>query len=194
VSTDVARAIQDGRRDGREAEEACCDGRGLTDRLRPQARLRGAVVSYPSPTLALTLLAGVIAILAFASPAAAATPCGAKVAEDWRDNSRIDGIYPLHCYEEGIEAIPAEIRDYSNAEEVIRNAYLSAGGRDSIGGPPGKTPSSPNPPLAAPNVDTSASSQVPLPVIVLGAMSILLVASGAFGYLSRRRNAADDET
>ena len=147
------------------------------------------------PTLTLALLASVIAILAFASPAVAATPCGARVAEDWRDNSRIDGIYPLHCYEEGIEAIPAEIRDYSNAEEIIRNAYLSAGGRSSIGGPPGQTPSGPpNPPLAAPAVDTSASSQVPLPVIVLGAMSILLVASGAFGYLSRRRSAADDET
>jgi hypothetical protein len=152
-------------------------------------------VTHSRPILLLLALASCgIAFLAVSATASGATPCGKRVAEDWRDNSRIDGIYELHCYEEGIEAIPPEIRDYSNAEDVIRSAYLSVGGRGSIGAQQGK-PQSPKPgaPVAAPEVDTSASSDVPLPVIVLGAMSILLVASGAFGYLSRRRNAGDDD-
>jgi hypothetical protein len=47
---------------------------------------------------------------------------------------------------------------------------------------------------AAPDVDTSAPSSVPIPLIVLGGLSLLLLAAGALGYLSRRRQAghADD--
>jgi hypothetical protein len=42
----------------------------------------------------------------------------------------------------------------------------------------------------APAVDTSSPSSVPIPLIVLGGMSLLLLAAGALGYVSRRRNAA----
>ena len=42
----------------------------------------------------------------------------------------------------------------------------------------------------APDVDTSSSSSVPIPLLVLGGMSILLLAAGGLGYLSRRRHAA----
>ena len=42
----------------------------------------------------------------------------------------------------------------------------------------------------APDVDTSATSSVPIPLVVLGGMSLLLLAAGALGYLSRRRQAA----
>ncbi len=47
-----------------------------------------------------------------------------------------------------------------------------------------------DPPQAAPDVDTSGPSSVPIPLLVLGGMSIALLAAGGLGYLSRRRNAA----
>ena len=55
-------------------------------------------------------------------PASAATPCGKKVLADWFDNGRIDRLYPLNCYEEAIDAIPDDLRDYADAEDVITRA------------------------------------------------------------------------
>ena len=51
----------------------------------------------------------------------------------------------------------------------------------------------------APGVDTSSPSSVPIPLLVLGGMSIVLLAAGGIGYVSRRRQAAqadvdDDES
>jgi uncharacterized membrane protein YgcG len=171
------------------------------------------------------------AVVAFSVPdtASAATPCGKKVLGDWFDNGRIDRLYPLHCYEEAIDAIPDDIRDYADAEEVISRALQSAlrgdldeggcdpspdgsandckgtsgessggnsgggnnsgGGDNSSGGNEGE-----NPGQVAPEVDTSGPSSVPIPLLVLGGMSLALLAAGGLGYLSRRRQAvhADD--
>jgi hypothetical protein len=92
--------------------------------------------------------------LALASPAAAAknTPCGTKVLNDWWDNGRVDRLYPLHCYEEAIDAIPADIRDYSDAEQVISRALQAAvGGKLASGG-------------SDPSDDDSGIRQSPSPV------------------------------
>ena len=114
-------------------------------------------------------------------------------------------------------AIPDDLRDYADAEQVINRALQSAlrgqlapGGRDpspgdSSGGGttiPGTGSGGPDDPngsgtgggeVAAPEVDTSAPSSVPIPLLVLGGMSIALLAAGGLGYLSRRRQAAHDE-
>lgn len=167
--------------------------------------------------LALTL--GAVAALASASPASATTPCGKKVLADWFDNGRIDRIYPLNCYEEAIDAIPDDLRDYADAEDVITRALqaalrgdLAPGGKDPT---PGDDPTTPGKgsggnggsgdgssgggddpsggdPQAAPDVDTSGPSSVPIPLLVLGGMSIVLLAAGGLGYASRRRQAARD--
>ncbi len=169
------------------------------------------------------LLTGGLVALALAGTASATTPCGKKVLEDWFDNGRIDHLYPPHCYEDAIDAIPDELRDYADAEEVISRALqyslrgdLAPGGHDPTpgdgnsgddddrsgpntpnnpnnpGGP--NDPSNPtdtgNPPEATPPVDTSGPSAVPIPLLVLGGMSVALLAAGALGYLSRRRQAA----
>jgi hypothetical protein len=42
----------------------------------------------------------------------------------------------------------------------------------------------------SPDVNTSSPSSVPIPLVVLGGMSLLLLAAGSLGYLSRRRQAA----
>ena len=47
-----------------------------------------------------------------------------------------------------------------------------------------------DPGQVAPEVDTSSPSSVPIPLLVLGGMSILLLAAGGLGYVSRRRQSA----
>jgi hypothetical protein len=159
---------------------------------------------------ALVLVVGTLvalaASLALAAPAGAITPCGKKVLNDWWDNGRVDRLYPLHCYEEAIDSIPADIRDYSDAEAVIARALQAAvGGKLAAGGddpspdddPGNRDAAAPVPgdngdSEAAPDVEGGTSS-VPIPLLVLGGMSLALLAAGGLGYLSRRRQAAEGQ-
>jgi hypothetical protein len=139
--------------------------------------------------------------------AAKGTPCGKKVLADWWDNGRIDRLYPLHCYEDAIDAIPEDIREYSDAQEIISRALQGAlrdelvpGGNDPTPGGDGAGGSGAGSgsgsgggdgeQTATPDVDTSGPSSVPIPLLVLGGMSLALLAAGAIGYVSRRRQAA----
>jgi hypothetical protein len=164
---------------------------------------------------ALAAFLGVVAsvFVALAVPGTAmASECGDKVLADWFDNGRIDRLYQAHCYEEAIDAIPADLRDYANAEEIISRALqaslrgeLDDGGPDPTpGDDPGGTPRTPGTPgdpndptdpgtEATPEVDTTGISSVPIPLLVLGGMSIALLAAGGLGYLSRRRAAANGD-
>jgi hypothetical protein len=161
--------------------------------------------------VAVVLVLSAVAALSTADPASAATPCGKKVLADWFDNGRIDRLYPLNCYEEAIDAIPDDLRDYADAEEIITRALqaalrgdLAPGGRDPTPGDDdptggggfddgsGGTGNSDNP-QAAPDVDTSGPSSIPIPLLVLGGMSLALLAAGGLGYLSRRRAAANGD-
>ena len=182
--------------------------------MRPQSDNRSRLGTFP---VLVALAIGMLAVLTLAGTATAAsggTPCGKKVLADWFDNGRIDRIYPLNCYEEAIDAIPDDLRDYADAEDVITRALqfalrgeLGPGGDDPSPGdsgnnnndennPPnnggGNDPTdSGNPPQVAPSVDTSSPSSVPIPLLVLGGLSLALLAAGALGYLSRRRQAAE---
>jgi hypothetical protein len=158
----------------------------------------------------LLVAASAFVALTLSAPAgaAAATTCGDKVLADWFDNGRIDRLYPLHCYEDAIDAIPDDLRDYADAEDVISRALQSAlrgdlapGGRDPTpgnddpsAGPSGPSgdPNDPTDPGTGPGseasgVDTSGPSSVPIPLVILGGMSLALLAAGGLGYLSRRR-------
>jgi hypothetical protein len=158
----------------------------------------------------LVVVACAVAALGLAGPAAA-SKCGDKVLADWFDNGRIDRLYPLHCYEEAIDSIPADIRDYADAEEVISRALQAAvGGKlaeggcdptpgDGKGGEPCRGITGPSSggsgngtgsPEATPEVDTTGVTSVPIPLLVLGGLSLALLAAGGIGYLSRRRQAA----
>ena len=133
------------------------------------------------------VIAGVLTLVGSATPAGAVTPCGEQVVEDWRDNRRIDRLYDLHCYEEGIDAIPLELRDYTDAEDVIRQAYLSRGGARRPPEPP-RSGDQPPPPEVVPTINTSGTTDVPFQVLVLGALALVLLSAGALGYVARRRS------
>ena len=162
-----------------------------------------------SLTSLLVLLVTVVAALTVTGTASAkGTKCGQEIVADWFDNGRIDRLYPLHCYEEAIDAIPKDIRDYADAADVINRALQAAlNGKLDQGGPD-PTPGKNRPvgtgkngkdehgnggPQASGPIDTSGPSSVPIPLLVLGGISLALLAAGGYGYWSRRRRADGDD-
>jgi hypothetical protein len=165
-----------------------------------------------------------IAALGFATavarplPAAAATPCWKALLNDWYDG-RIDNTYALHCYQDALTHLPADVQTYSSAHDDILRALQNAKAELRRNGtkvtpdtlvppapkPPTKTtgktstgsttttraPGRPSPggglPSAVDKVNHSSPSSVPLPLIVLGALALLLVAAGGIGLLAKRR-------
>ena len=160
-------------------------------------------------------LAAFVSLLVLAGPATAAKSCGRLVLDDWYDG-RIDGTYKLHCYDDAIEIIPRDVRDYSSAEDDIKRALQAAlrgqkappnSGGGAVAPPadpidkPGTstgttttegTATTPAPglqpgPEVAPTVDTDKSaSSVPIPLLILAGLALLLVAGGSAGYIVRR--------
>ena len=137
---------------------------------------------------AVAVVAVFVSAFAATGTAGAATPCSRAVIDDWLDNDRIDRIYDLTCYEAAIDALPEDILIYTNAEDVISRAFQSVSGKRiperQLQGPGGVDST---PPDVVPGVDSSASTAFPLPLLVLGGMSVVLLAAGGFGYVSRRR-------
>lgn len=147
-------------------------------------------------------LVAVAGLLLIASPAAAAEPCGKQVINDWYGDGRVDKIYPLHCYEDAIDALPVDVRDYSSAKEDIERALQYAVRNQPDPGrpaPPGETGSRTDTsggggtsgtggPLneAVDNLGPSNADSVPIPLIVLGGLALLLLAAGSAGYVRRR--------
>ncbi len=126
--------------------------------------------------------AATIALLAVLAGSASAAPgktCGQLVLDDWYDNYRVDStIYDEPCYREAVTLLGIDIRDYGTAEDDILRAlsYARRGKLDPGDGTGG--------PVAAAAV--ADPSSVPLPLIVVGAIALLLLAAGAAGYLKRR--------
>ena len=156
------------------------------------------------------VLAALVSMLIATAPANAAASCGRQVIDDWYADGRIDGTYELHCYDDAIEILPRDVRDYSSAKEDIQRA-LQAKLRGQPAPPattdptpddeePSATPPAARPkppptvppadgppagPEAAPPLGESASS-VPVPLLILAGLALLLVAGGSAGYVIRR--------
>jgi hypothetical protein len=159
------------------------------------------------------LSAALVALVALTSLAVApgasakAKTCGEKVVDDWYGDGRVDEIFPTHCYLDAIRSLPVDVKDYSNAEDDIRRALAYARQHKPDPGPAGGPAPTAEPPtttgpggssdttgtggdtIAAPGVDTSGPSSVPIPLLILGGLALLLLAAGGAGYLSRRAQA-----
>jgi len=164
----------------------------------------------------LVVVAAFLAMLAVASPAGAAQSCGRAVIDDWYDNGRVDGTYALHCYDDAIEILPRDVRDYSSAKDDIQRA-LQARKRGEPAPPattdptPGAVPptettgtdstettdttgalpsdGSDDPPTettAVSPVDPESASSVPIPLLILAGLALLLIIGGSAGYIIRR--------
>jgi hypothetical protein len=105
------------------------------------------------------VLAGLIVLtLSFAGPAAGASACAKRVIDDWYDNGRVDGTYPVHCYDDAIDALPRDVRDYSSAKDDIQRA-LQARLRNEEA-PPATNDPSPEEPVVD-NTDDNDGDGVP---------------------------------
>jgi hypothetical protein len=166
--------------------------------------------------LLLALLAACAAALAAAPPAGAAQSCGRAVIDDWYDNGRVDGTYALHCYDDAIEILPRDVRDYSSAKDDIQRALQNR--KRGEPAPPARTDPTPNegppstpsdpddtsttettgtppsggsddPPTettAGAPVDPESASSVPIPLLILAGLALLLIIGGSAGYIIRR--------
>ena len=157
------------------------------------------------------MMVAVVAVLVAAAPASGARSCGRQVIDDWYEDGRVDRTYPLHCYDDAIEALPPDVRDYSSAKEDIQRALQfrlrdqpapaattdptpGAGTKSKPPKAPKKqtttdvsNPKSENTPVAAGEVEADSASSVPIPLLVLAGLALLLIAGGSAGYLVRRR-------
>jgi hypothetical protein len=125
-----------------------------------------------SRLLPLIAVLGIAGILAPSPGRAAELPCSERVLTDWADNGRIDRPYELQCYEEAIDALPMDIRDYTSAEDVIARAQQSA-----ARGEPA--------PVRQAAVSPAASSS-PTLLLVLAGVSVAVLAAGVLGFVVRR--------
>ena len=115
---------------------------------------------------------------------AAGVSCEQKVLTDWSDNGRVDGMYPLHCYQSALASMPSDIRDYTNASDAIQRALTRATTRSAT------SPSEDRQRVAAGTGVATAGpgpSELPLPLIVLAGISLTVFAAGGLGWVARRQ-------
>lgn len=199
----------------------------------------GSDLGLPLRVPAVVAIVAAVVLLA-ASPASGEIACARALIADWAVDGRLLRAYALPCYEAAIDALPVDLRQYSNAEEDIRRAWgaerrahadRAQAAREAprgLSGPARRTsvasespkvtaptdaatraPSPPTPtggtralsPTAGESelprgasrsvepVATSTGLPLPLPLLVLGALSAILLAIGGSGYVLRRGRA-----
>jgi len=172
--------------------------------------LRPALVALAAAFVLLALGAQTAA----AAPAAtqrATSKCWLAVINDWLDNNRVDHTYPVACYTQAIQHLNAypDVQQYSSAADDIHRALLAllhgGGGRNGSGLGGGTTGDGSNGPggsaapggSAGPGGSQSApinkilghasdAQSIPLPLIVLGALALLLLLAGGGTWVLRR--------
>ncbi len=136
--------------------------------------------------LCLIVVLGFSCILASGESRAAEPLCSDRVLADWFDDGRVDRVYPLACYEEAIAAMPTDIRDYTDARDVIGRALTSAlRGRSGAMSAEEQVPL----PQAEGAIDATGTSTLPLPLplVALFGLALTVLAAGALSHLARTR-------
>jgi hypothetical protein len=134
-------------------------------------------------TSALVFVSLVAALALSSKPAAGAAECSQWLIDDWSDNGRVDRVYGLDCYLDAIESMPADIRDYTDAQDTIERAFQSAH-RAQGGGAQRQAPARSL--AAAQPVDTSSSATIPLPLLALGTLGSVALLGGVLTLLVGR--------
>lgn len=167
---------------------------------------------------AIVAMVAVTAALATTSPAGAASlaDCGQRVIRDWYSGGRVDKVYPLPCYRAAIRALPDDVLQYTDASAAIERALESAKqgavtrradrttdetdpvaptasrpapkASKPVVRPPSAPPHDPGHLASGPPVHQTAEAGIPYPLIALGALSLVLLASGVAAGLAHRRH------
>ena len=149
--------------------------------------------------LLLTTLAATLALSIAAAPASAGTPCWKLVIADWYADGRIDGTYPIPCYEQAKQHLPADVQAYADAADEIQRAMLdrlrhkddppSTGKRNAAPVIFSSGPREPPKGLVSRLIDKigpSNADSVPLPLLVLAGIAFLLLAAAGASFVARR--------
>jgi hypothetical protein len=147
--------------------------------------------------LAVVPLLALLVALASSAPASAATPCWKKVVNDWLKDGRIDALYDDSCYAEAQANLPTDLEEYSSLGDDIALAREAAT-RGELSefqagtGRPGAAPVGDDGsddgalPSLLRKIGPRNAEDVPIPLLVLGAIATLLMAAGAAGMVARR--------
>ena len=147
-------------------------------------------------------------------------PCWKSLLNEWYGGA-ITTIYPVHCYRQAINHLPVDVQVYSSARQDIQAAenaaaHHKAAPKSSRPGPiPGQTTTTAGV-ITTPGTTTTTDSNppkkkhgligildditpgnpqsFPLPLLILGALAILLVIAGGAGMIWQRRHPSDGET
>ena len=151
------------------------------------------------PFLILTTLAATLAMTVSAAPASAKTPCWKVVISDWYVDGRVNGTYPIPCYEQAIQNLPDDVRSYADAASEIRRAMLdrlrhkeqptTKGKKKAAPFVFSKTDGEPPKGLVSRLIDKigpSNADSVPLPLLVLAGIAFLLLAAAGGSFVARR--------
>jgi hypothetical protein len=136
-------------------------------------------------SVVLLALASLFAALTIVEPAgagAAAPACSQQVIDDWSDNGRVDRVYPLDCYQQAVEALAPDIRDYTDAQETIERALAEAVRPNE----PKPDPAPDRSLAAAEPVVAADATTFPWPLLALAGAGGALLAAGALSYAARR--------
>jgi hypothetical protein len=144
----------------------------------------------------------------------ATSHCWLDVINDWLDNNQVDRIYAIPCYTQAIQHLAAlpDVSGYSSAMDDIHRALLAAvrqdrndgpGGSSGGGGPSSGSNGGSSGPTSGSDGGSPSSTgggsngilgiggptdatSIPLPLIILGALAVLLALAALATWLARR--------
>jgi hypothetical protein len=139
-------------------------------------------------------LAAALAPLPALAGSAPPPPCWQQLLNE-SFSGRITTIYPHHCYTQALKRIPAVARIYGNEAQQITQAMNLAQQNKLPPNQPGATASSTASHSwlwrAVHKFDPGSSDAFPTPLLILGALAILLVIAGIAGMLWQRSHPRD---
>lgn len=123
-------------------------------------------------------------------------PCWKQIQNDWVNDGKIEGVYPLHCYGEAIKHVPEDLAQYTGIIDEInaarQRATRSKFRRLATHNSQTATPDRPGQPKsqlfqeAFNKLGPRNADSFPLPLMILGAMALVMISVGAVGLVTRR--------
>jgi hypothetical protein len=149
----------------------------------------------PTAVRVLVVAALGAAALAFSAPASAAPSCGTQILNEWVHTDHVSATYPLHCYRDALNHVPEDLAVYTDIEQNILNARQQAARRGTLRTTQGHVPQNQNQSRdpqsglyneAMDSLSPTNANSMPLPLLILAGLSLILVAAGGAGLVTRR--------